>query len=61
MLTIENVYITQLNYQHIQLLYVIDLGMSINEGGLYLVDDNDGLKKILSKLNSDTYVVEFFC
>ena len=29
-------------------------------GGLYLVDDNDGLKKILSKLNVDTNVLEFF-
>ena len=26
----------------------------MNERGLYLVDDNDGLKKILSKLNVDT-------
>ena len=33
--------------------------MSMNEGGLYLVDDNDGLKKILSKLNADTNVLEF--
>ena len=35
--------------------------MSMNEGGLYLVDDNDELKKILSKINDDTNVLEFFC
>ena len=33
--------------------------MSINEGGLDLDDDNDGLQKILSKLNVDIDVLEF--
>ena len=32
----------------------------MNDGDLFLVDDNDGIKKILSKLNVDTVVVEFF-
>ena len=35
-LTIKNVYKTQLNYPNLQHLYVMDPRMSMNEGGLLL-------------------------
>ena len=37
----------------------MELGLSISEG-LYLVKDNDGIMKILSKMNGDVDVLEFF-
>ena len=34
--------------------------MSMNEAELFLVNGNDGIRKISSKINHDTYVLEFF-
>ena len=57
--SIHNVYKEQLNYENVEILYVMELGLSITEG-LYLVEDNDAIMKILSKMNGDTDVLEFF-
>ena len=57
--SIHNVYKEQLNYENLEHLYVMELGLSITEG-LYLVEDNHGMMKILSKMNGDTDVLEFF-
>ena len=59
-LTILNVYKEKLNYGNLQQLYVLELDISMNYGGIYLIDDNDGIRKILSKINVDTDVLEFF-
>ena len=57
--SIHNVYKEQLNYENLEHLYVMELGLSITEG-LYFVEDNHGMMKILSKMNGDTDVLEFF-
>ena len=41
-------------------MYVLELGMSTSDGGLYLVDNNDGIMKILRKINVDIDVLEFY-
>ena len=59
-LTILNVCKQQFNYANLQHLYVLQPDMSMSDGGLYLVDDNDGIRKILSKINVDIDVFEFY-
>ena len=58
--TILNVDKEQFNYGNLQQLYVFELGIRTYDGGLYVIDDNDGIMKILSKINVDIDVLEFF-
>ena len=52
-------YEDKLNYENVEHLYVKEFELTIIEG-LCLVEDGDGIMKILSEMNGDTDVLEFF-
>ena len=52
-------YKSQLGYKNVEHIYVLELGMEINEG-LFLIQDDNEIRNVPSKINSDTNVLEFF-
>ena len=58
-ISVKNVYKSLLGYKNVENIYVLELGMEMNEGIFLILDDN-GIRKVLSKKNSNTNVLEFF-
>ena len=58
-ISVKDVYKSQLGYQNVEHIFVLEPAMEMNEGH-FLVQDDNGIRNVLSKINSDTYVVEFF-
>ena len=59
MSNVKDVYKSHLGYKNEEDIYILELGMEMNEG-LFLVQDDNRIRNVPSKINSDTYVVEFF-
>ena len=55
----KDVYKKKLGFKNVGHVYVLELDMDMNEG-LFLVHDDHEIRKILSKINLDMDVVEFF-
>ena len=58
-ISVKDVYKSQLSYKNVEHICVLEPGMEMNEG-FFLVQDDNEIRNVLSKINSDTYVVEFF-
>ena len=58
-ISVRDVYKSQLSSKNVEHIYVLELGMKMNEG-LFLVQDDNGIRKVLSKINLGTNVLEFF-
>ena len=59
-ITIKDVYKSELGYKNVEHIYVLELGMEMNKGIFFLVQDDNGIRKVLSKINSNTNVLDFF-
>ena len=58
-ISVKDVYKSEVGYKNVEHIYVLEPGIDINEG-LFLVQDDNGIRKVLSKINVDTDVLEFF-
>ena len=58
-INVKDVYKSKLGYKNVEHIYVLEPRTNINEGLLLVQDDNE-IRKVLSKINADTYVLEFF-
>ena len=58
-ISVKDVNKSQLGYMNVEHIYVLESGMEMNEV-FFLVQDDNGIRKVMSKINSETYVVEFF-
>ena len=50
---VKDVYKSNLGYKNVEHIYVLEPGMDINVD-LFLVQDDNGIRKVLSKINVDT-------
>ena len=51
--------VLKLGYKNVEHIYVLEPGMEMNED-LFLVQVDNGIRKVLSKINSDIDVLQFF-
>ena len=58
-ISVKDVYKSQLGYKNVEHIYVLEPGMKMDKG-LFLVHDDKGIRKMLSKINSDTDILEYF-
>ena len=56
-ISVKDVYKSQLGYKNVEHIYVLEPGMKMNEG-LFLIQDDNRIRNVLSKINSNTDVVE---
>ena len=58
-INVKDVYKSELGYKNVEHIYVLEFGIDINES-LFLVQDDNEIRKVLSKINANIDVQEFF-
>ena len=58
-INVKDVNKSELGYKNVEHIYVLEPGMDINEG-FFLVQDDNGIRKVLTKINADTDVPKNF-
>ena len=58
-ISFKDVYKLKLGYKNVEHIYVLEPGMEMNEDH-FLVQVDNGIRKVMSKINSDIDVLQFF-
>ena len=58
-ISVKDAYKSQLGYKNAEHIYVLEPIMEMNEG-LFLIQDDNEIRKVLSKINADIDALELF-
>ena len=59
-ISVKDVYKSKLCHKNVEHIYVLEPRMEMNEGLFFLVRDDSEIRKVISKINLDIGVQEFF-
>ena len=59
-ITVKDVYRQELGYINVKQVYVLQPGKDMNKKGLFLVQDDRDIRRLLSLINKETSVLKFF-